>query len=384
MRIAPRSVALRGSDGHELLFSYGSGPVVYDSTGRDYLDFVCGFGPVVLGHDYPGFLDEVSRLASSSVHMPGYGVLHQELVSSFPLGDFASAGFFKSSSESVAAAIRLARMRSGRESVIQAGFIGWLDGQLAPGIAWHRPPLARGTSGNPLIWADLDLDVLRARLEERDIACVVLDAYQCVFNSGTASSFLSAIYSACRNTGTKFVLDETKTSGRVGLEGIWPTLGFLPDLIVVGKSIANGLPLSLLIDTSHDRDTYLNARIGGTFSKESVSVAGAIVARRMLSSDGGIERLKRIGSDLCTRLNLVISSLGLSDEVELVPRFDGAMFDIELASGTEYESGLLTALSDAGVLMLLPHPNFVMLAHDSVLTSGLLEERFESALTRWM
>jgi glutamate-1-semialdehyde 2,1-aminomutase len=393
MRVAGRSPALVDDSNDPIIFSRGSGFNVWDTKNQRYVDLICGYGPVVLGHADKEFCDLTSGLMTRGLHFPGYGELHYELAAMFPArADDWGVGFFKSSSESVAAAVRLCRRRSLRTSIIRCGYIGWLDGQYVPGMSWHRPPHLRpqlsAQRPNELTWTDNDLTTLDSILEEDTCACLVLDAYQASYSAVSAIEFLDIVVAMCHNRGCLVVLDETKTAGRTDEQGLWTRMNTPADFIVTGKAIANGAPLSLLLIPEFDPDEFRAARVGGTYSKESYSIAAAIATARLMKARGGALELARIGMGVVRCINRGFSSAGALDLVSAVPIFGGAMFDLVFGSAVERDDqrrqDLVSCITKSGVLMLQSHPNFVSMAHHRLLDTGILEAQLSTATGSWL
>ena len=126
--------------GAPILFSHGQGPKIFDSDGKDYYDYVCGTGPVVLGHADTEFNRRIAKSLDRGLCFPGYGQPHQELAERFesfePKKNVVS--FFKSSSEAMTSALRCAMLETGRSGLLRCGFLGWHDPLIAKTPFWHE------------------------------------------------------------------------------------------------------------------------------------------------------------------------------------------------------------------------------------------------------
>src|SRR5713101_4422165 len=132
-----RSLAFGG----EVLFERGSGGMVIDAEGREYVDFILGYGAVILGHSVAEFRTKVANYSANGLLLPGYSSWHIRLLRRLlqSTTENYSAAFFKTGSESVTAAIRLASRLSSKKGIIRCGFIGWHDVQLGKSVRWHEP-----------------------------------------------------------------------------------------------------------------------------------------------------------------------------------------------------------------------------------------------------
>jgi glutamate-1-semialdehyde 2,1-aminomutase len=402
MELAHRSVAtFWRSDGERIVFARGRGHRVWDDRGREYIDLVNGYGPVVIGHSDPEFLASVGDLLADGLHFPSYSYWHRHYVEEVYGEEWraGAAAFFKSSSEAVTAALRLAARQTGRLGVVRCGYTGWHDVQLAGSVAWHEPlssPLRhtrreaewfRGVSRNEAVfnWVDLEAGSLQKLLAEHGdvIGSVVVDAYQdCLTSTGV----LAQVVDLCRDAGIASIVDETKTAGRVSPKGLCFERGHRPDYLVTGKAIANGAPLSVLLVSAYDRPTFEAARVGGTHSKELFGVAAGLATHRIMRVRDGFVKLGNAGVDVCRALNEAAEQTGTSSALVAVPRFGGSMFDLifdpRLQGDRQLRSTLQVAFADAGILLLVGHPSFVALAHDGIPLDELTG-RANRALTAW-
>lgn len=394
----------RSSSG-QMLFTKGSGGMVWDIEDTDYFDFVMGYGPVVIGHSAPEFNIKLAGYLDNGIMMPSYSVFHDQFLDRLLADRPGDRGaFFKTGSEAVAAAFRLAAMETGRLGIIRSGYVGWHDAQIANSLKWHEPlhsPMRdrlRYTTGMrgigadepALNWVDLRLDSLRLLLDDYGdrLGCFVFDAYLASF---TTADVLAEAVRLCRAAGLLTVFDETKTGGRVSPMGYAHDHGIATDLIVLGKCLANGLPISLLVGS---QDLLLHAeqaRLSGTFSKEMVTAYGALTTRDILeqpigeSADGWAE-LRTIGARVADTMNAAARDAGVADEVSVATVLGGAMFELvyspDLLGDKDRREALLNAFTANGILLLEGHPSFVCLAHRETDWSRL-QERSAAAFRAW-
>ena len=127
------------TDDRQLLFSRGEGGTVWDALGRSYLDFVMGYGPVIIGHAKE-YNAQICEQLGHGMMMPGYSEFHERYLDHMLRDRPGDRGaFFKTASEAVTAALRLAAMENGRLGVIRTGYVGWHDSRVANSLKWHEP-----------------------------------------------------------------------------------------------------------------------------------------------------------------------------------------------------------------------------------------------------
>lgn len=371
------------------MFTGGKGGEVRDAVDKTYLDFVMGYGPVILGHAVENFNDRLRDYLSNGVMMPGYTVFHEEylerLLAECP-GD--RGAFFKTASEAVTAAFRLAAMETGKLGIIRSGYVGWHDSQVANSLKWHEPlhsPLRerlryidgmRGVGRDePVVnWVDLRLDSLAFLLEQhRDLlGCFVIDAY---LASHTTPEILREAIAMCHSAGLLTVFDETKTGGRISRLGYAHASGIGADLLVIGKALANGAPLSVLVGDAELLAHAERARLSGTFSKEMVAIYAALATMDIMEisvrhSADGWEEVGRVGTQVAAVMTEAAKDAGVASLVWAQPVLGGGMFELvysdEVLGNREQRAALLDAFTDVGILLLEGHPSFICLAHGDI------------------
>ncbi|MEU1320987.1 aminotransferase class III-fold pyridoxal phosphate-dependent enzyme [Streptomyces tibetensis] len=388
-----------GMDGTEIEWARGRGGQITDVRGRTYTDFICGLGPVVIGHADPEWNTRFAERLGNGAILPGYARSHDELAAEVlknAPAPFGCVGYFKHSSDAVSAAIRLARFRTGRPGIVRCGYTGWHDALIAHSPRWHEPlgspsreefrspPGCGGVTGDeePWDWTDLNPSTLAAQLASGRFACLIVDAYQLALRE---DDWLKQALDLAAEAGTLVVLDETKTAGRVAPIGALTEFHASADYIVMGKAIANGVALSLLLGHEGMADDFDVTRITGTFSKDLISVYAAQVTSAVMRERDGYTALRRIGIRLVELVNSASAEAGTADEITAAAVFGGSLWDFQFAPGLVADGArraLLTQhLESAGVLALQGHPSYVCLAHEEDLDT--LYDVFVSALTHW-
>jgi glutamate-1-semialdehyde aminotransferase len=282
---------------------------------------------------------------------------------------------FKTGSEAVAAAIRLARAYTGRETILRVGFHGWHDQVISPYVRCHSyDPMSFDESwpvGVPhtayanlvRAWHGADpselLTLVRAMGHE--LAAVIVDPVQFAPSSGVAAA--SELARAVRDVGALLIFDESKTGFRVHLGGVQALYGVAADLTVLSKALANGLPLAVVLGPAALIALAEPARIKGTFGAETASIAAALATLETLKGEDAPRVLCERGTQLIDGLTETIKSAGLHEQIAAIPYNWPCMPYV-------YFKGDARSLQDAfhiglvrrGVLMLRDHMSYISLA----------------------
>jgi glutamate-1-semialdehyde 2,1-aminomutase len=246
--------AMRAIGRDPIFVERASGAELTDVDGNTYVDYVCSWGPLMLGHAHPGVLAAVTEAAAlgTTFGAPTAGEVElAELVTQrMPAVDMVR--MTSSGTEATMSAIRLARAATGRELLLKfaGAYHGHVDGLLAQagsGLATQgipaSPGVPRSATAQTVIVPWNDEVALRAAFAEHEFAAALCEPYPA--NMGLvppAGGFLELLRDLCTDSGALLVFDEVISGFRIAPGGAQDLTGVLPDLTVMGKVIGGGLP----------------------------------------------------------------------------------------------------------------------------------------------
>jgi glutamate-1-semialdehyde 2,1-aminomutase len=307
--------AFGGVGGTPLVIRSAAGAQIVDVDGREYLDFVGSWGPLILGHAHPKVLAAVEAACRRGM---SYGApcqpeieLAEEVVVAYP--GVEQVRFVSSGTEAVMSAVRLARGATGRSLVVKFsgcyhGHVDYLLVAAGSGLATFGQPSSAGVPSElAALTRVLPLDDTAAaeRLfaaEGSEIAAVIIEAVPA--NNGLLlqrREFLAKLRDLCSHHGALLIFDEVISGFRLGAGGAAAHYGIKPDLATFGKVIGGGMPVGgfaglrkLMEHLSPEGPVYQ----AGTLSGNPVAMTAGLTTLRILQREDGWKRLEALGAYL--------------------------------------------------------------------------------------
>jgi glutamate-1-semialdehyde 2,1-aminomutase len=312
--------AYRAVGGTPPVISHGRGSKIYDVDGNEYVDYVCSWGPLVMGHAHPQVVEAVSRAAAKGTSFGAPTELETQLaemvvdaVPSIEMLRFVSSG-----TEACMSAIRAARAFTGRDRIIKFDgcYHGHSDGLLVKAGSGGATFGVPDSAGVPEAYANLTLlaDYNDAQSVERllveypgEVAAVIVEPI--AGNMGVVPpgpGFLESLRRLAKAHGAVLIFDEVISGFRASYGGAQALFGITPDLTCLGKIIGGGLPVAAYGGRREIMEVIAPlgpAYQAGTLSGNPLAMTAGIETLSLLREPGVYERLESLGGRLEDGLN---------------------------------------------------------------------------------
>jgi glutamate-1-semialdehyde 2,1-aminomutase len=336
---AMRSIGLE----HPIFIASGEGSRIRDVDGNDYVDYVCSWGPLILGHAHPGVLGAVQRAAArgTSFGAPTAGEveLAEQVADRMP--SIEMIRMTSSGTEATMSALRLARAATGRSRVLKfaGAYHGHVDGLLADagsGLATQSIPASPGVpevaAAQTVIAPFNDFSKLWELTDDPDLAAIIAEPVPA--NMGVvppADGFLELLREAADQNGALLIFDEVISGFRVARGGAQERYGINPDLTVLGKIVGGGLPAAayggradLMERIAPAGDVYQ----AGTLSGNPLAVAAGLATLAELD-EPAYEQLTRATELLAAGMRDAATRAGARVQVQTLPGLMTVFFSAE-------------------------------------------------------
>jgi 4-aminobutyrate aminotransferase / (S)-3-amino-2-methylpropionate transaminase / 5-aminovalerate transaminase len=379
-----------------IVIAEGRGATITDVDGNTFIDFTGGVGCLNVGHSNPRVVEATKEQVERFTHTDftivpyeNYVALAERLLDLAPIGGAKRAAFFNSGAEAVENSIKFARSFTKRPAVI--AFDGGFHGRtlLALSLTSKTHPYKAGLGPfAPEVYRvpfnDLEeLDrAFKTRVAAEEVGAIVFEPVQ--GESGfivAEQEFVAGLRRICDENGIVLVADEVQTGFcRTGRVFAMEHFGVEPDLLIVAKSIAAGIPLSGVLGRAEIMDAPGDSAIGGTYVGNPVAIAAAHAVLDTIAEDRLVEYAEQVGETIRSRMESWRERFDAVTDV----RGLGAMLAIEISQGGEPAPELATAVVDAavrrGFLILKAglHGNCIRVLVPLVISESELEEALDA------
>jgi len=305
--------AFRGVGGSPVFISHGAGSHIWDVDGNEFLDCVCSWGPLILGHGHPAVREAIQKAAERGTSFGLATAAEVELaeVICAAVPSVEMVRLVNSGTEAVMSALRLARAFTGRERIVkfEGAYHGHADGLLARGGSGLATLGVPDSPGVPAAYAALtltlpygDLAAVEQAISScgKEIAAIIVEPV--AGNMGVVlppPGFLPGLRDLTQKCGALLIFDEVITGFRLHFGGAQALYGVNPDLTCLGKIIGGGLPVGAYGGRREIMEMLAPAGPvyqAGTLSGNPIAVAAGLATLKVLSARGVYEQLDEKGN----------------------------------------------------------------------------------------
>jgi len=328
-----------------IVIARGQGARVWDEDGREYVDYLIGSGPMLLGHGHPevieAVLEQLPRGMTFFANNARGIELAEAIARAVPCCE--QVRFVTSGGEADMYAMRLARAYTGKPKILkfEGGYHGMsaeAQMSLAPAREVNFPVPVPDSAGIPQAVADAmliapfnDLAAVESLLAEHDdIAAIIVEPLQRIIPA--RPGFLQGLRDLCDKHGVLLIFDEIVTGFRLAYGGAQERYGVTPDICTLGKIIGGGFPLAALGARAGIMAHFDKAAVGaenwlmqlGTLSGNPVAAAAGLKTMEILRRPGQYERLRELGLTLMDMQSAALAQQGIPHRI----CGDPTLFDI--------------------------------------------------------
>lgn len=295
--------AFKAVGGDPIFFERASGPYLYSSEGKRYIDYVLSWGPMIAGHAHPDIIQAVTEKAKDGLSFGTPTEIETELASEVIriIPSIDKIRFVSSGTEATMSAIRLARGFTDRDKIVkfEGCYHGHSDSLLIKAGSGALTFGVPSSPGVPASLADHTITLEYNNIEQvrevfgkigHEIACIIVEPVAGNMNCiPPVEGFLETLRSCCDQSGAVLIFDEVMTGFRLGLQGAQGYYGVRPDLTTLGKVVGGGMPVGAF----GGREDIMNfiAPVGpvyqaGTLSGNPVAMAAGLTTLKLIQQEG--------------------------------------------------------------------------------------------------
>lgn len=358
-----------GNTGAEIIIREGQGSRVWDEDGNEFVDYLIGSGPMIVGHNHPDVTAAAqAQLSKGTTFFASnrFGVdLAQAIIDAVPCAE--KVRYVSTGSEADAFAMRLARAYTGRDKILkfEGGYHGFSDYGLMslapkkPGNTVEPIPdsagIPKNVAENMVVAPYNDAAAVESLIREHkgEIAAIILEPFQRIIPP--QPGFLEAMRELTAANDMLLIFDEVVTGFRFAYGGAQEYYGVTPDICTLGKAIGGGFALAAIAGRDEVMAMFDKERAGdrfvpqiGTLSGNPVAAAAGLATLEVLKRPGAYEKIFSTGKTLMAGLSERLARHGVAAQVIGVP----PLFDLVFVEG-EVRNYRDTLRSDAAKMAKL-------------------------------
>lgn len=352
--------------------SRGAGVKFWDVDGNEYIDYLCAYGPMLLGYGHPkidqAVKAQIDRGMIFNIHHPSELELAEKLCEVIPSCEMVS--YFTGGSGATTGAVKIARAFTGRDKILRCGYHGWHDWTDARerGV----PEAVRALS---IVVPYNNIEALREALEanKNEVAIFMLEAFQ---GGGPGENYLADVKELCAKHGVVLCFDEVKTGFRFGFGGYQEYCGVTPDMSTFGKALGNGYDVAFTVGKREIMESVPDVWISATFHGQLLGIAAALAALEEMKAIDGYSLIWKRGQKLMDGLTQIVQRHGMPARMVGLPPMPRLAFE---KGCDEIRDDFFAGTADRGVYFDPGHCWFISPAHTDEIIDQTLAAAEESA-----
>jgi len=351
--------------GYPQFFTRGEGCTIWDADGRKYLDFMCSWGPIILGHHHAAVDEAARRQLEKGDCLNGptdkLVELAERLVGLMPHADWAM--FSKNGTDATTTCVTLARGATGKRKILLA------SGAYHGAVPWCSPypfGVTAEDRAHAIYFKYNDVASLEAAAAQagNDLAGILVSAFRHDYGLDQElpdPAFAARARALATEKDAALILDDVRAGFRLSLHGSWNDLGVQPDLSAWSKAIANGYALAAVTGNDRFRKAALQLYATGSFWCGAASMAAALATIDVLQAEDGPARMRAVGQRFRDGVAAQAAKYGVGVRQSGPPQMPTILFegDTDHATGSRFAFEALKR----GVYLHPKHNMFLSSAH---------------------
>jgi glutamate-1-semialdehyde aminotransferase len=328
---------------------YALGCRIWDLDDREYIDFRCALGPIILGYQYPEVDNAVRKQLENGVVYSMASPIELEAAESFirNVPWIEQIRFMKTGADACTACTRLARAYTGREHILTSGYHGYHD---CFALTWpnHGAPQILNEYVHEISYGDLEAINSVFETFGNQLAAAVVVPYE--WNEDTGEEYLQLLRAKCDEYGALLIFDEVLTGFRIARGGAREYYGITPDLAAFAKAMANGYPVSAFAGKREFMQTLEKTIITTTYAGETLSLAATKATMEVMQADPVHEHINKMGERLHNGFSEIIRETGAPAYAAGMPPAPYIQFDLgDSQKNTAWQDELFSELFALGI-----------------------------------
>jgi glutamate-1-semialdehyde 2,1-aminomutase len=346
-------------------YQRSEGSHVWDVDGNEYVDFMCSFGPMILGYQHPRVEAAAAAQRANGDTQAGPAAAMVEaaelLVDRVAHAEWAM--FAKNGTDATTTCVTIARAATGRAKVLAAA--GAYHGS-APWCTIRMDGVTPEDRANLSYYRFNDIASVHRALEEAggEAAAIIVSPFRhdAGFDEELVDpQFARELRALCDRTGAALILDEVRAGFRMNDGGSWEPIGVAPDLSAWSKAIGNGYPIAAILGSAPFSDAASRIFVTGSFWFQAVPMAAAVATITAIREEGAVAAMQRTGTMLQEGIERQAAEAGVRISMTGPPAMPNLGFpdDADLAKGKTF----CGTVAEHGVIIHPRHNWFLSAAH---------------------